>query len=129
MENSEIKFWTANEDQERLTCTSIKEAVDEWADDALADDAEMPEKITLYGFNPMQLPTPECMADSVLEYIAERLDDDYGDPDGYGLTDLSDSKEKAVELMKSIYAGYHVWAAEQVKTIEVDPREYIAEAV
>lgn len=69
MENSDIKYWTTNRDIERLKWESIVDAIEEWADDALADGDEMPDKIKVYGFNPMELPTPEKLADSGVDYI------------------------------------------------------------
>lgn len=120
-----VKYWCCNESQERLTAMSIEEAIEEWADDMLADGQICPDSLKVYGYAPKPLPTVESLAKDILASTFEDLECEYADPDDYSPHDQNDFMPKAMELAEEIIGGFIVWACERVSVIEVDPHDYL----
>ena len=117
-------FW-GMEDEERLSCTSIAERVIKFCED-YEDDEPMPETIELIGFDQMTV-SDGYHVNWILDNLLESLDEEYGDPDGYGTTPTDGMKLATKEFFDKVISEYHVWNYERVceKTIRI--KDYISE--
>ncbi len=80
------------------------------------DYSDFPIKIDV--FKPMSIAKDaDMLAKNILEDILERLDEEYGDPDGNGTEPTEDMKKASLALAKVILNDYQSWACE--KTGEV----------
>jgi hypothetical protein len=94
---------------EQIVEDAWEEAVDEeWP--AVAARMTWPLRISVY--RTLKLPKPERLADRILEYILEYLDEDYGYPEGDGTKPTESMQTAAIDFAKAIIAGYVPWAYE-----------------
>jgi len=98
-------FYAVGE-KERLSATSIEEAVRDYIADTLPD--KRAKTVMVQGYKPMIV----SIGDSDLESLIERLDDEYADPDG-DCHEITDPMREAWEAMsKVIISEYQAWAHE-----------------
>ncbi len=124
-EPTQAKYYAVGE-VERMTATSIQEAVEEFIEDREPD--EIPETVEVQGYVPMEI--SDNVFKSALERLAEDLADEYIDPDWCDSTDLPKSAmphwEKFTEAIKK---DYFVWWCEQHgKPIKVNVADYVEQA-
>lgn len=121
--------WTTDRDAERITATTIAEAVGEWAD-YVADAMplrELPETIEVYGYAPMELPPPIEASRWVdpLGRLLEWLDEEYGDPEGVPTLPTDAIRDAELAFLRTVLAEYKAWMCERVCTRTVRVRDYI----
>lgn len=63
-------------------------------------------------YRKMELPTAEKLANWALDYLLERLDEEYGDPDGSPQNPTRDMQVAALALGNAVRVGYTSWACE-----------------
>jgi hypothetical protein len=115
------EFYTCREDEERLSFTSIQEAVEQWADDTFPDP--LPETVTVYGYGRMK---PKTCPTSPLDDMLERLDEEYGDPEGYHETPVTDAMREAErQFIAAVLAEYDPWACVKVSEEVVRVGEFL----
>lgn len=118
----EVAFWSTTDDAEQLYHSEIEEALDAWADDHFPDP--LPEKITVYGWARMELPTARRIGEVALEAVLEYLDEEHGDPND--ATEQSDEMLTLAALFgKGIRDHYTCWSCEVISTREVAVSEYV----
>ena len=125
-----IDFWDCDEGQECLTNHDIHDAIEyhldgmwergqEWA----SYKSYLPEKLTVYGWKRIKV-TADMLYEP-LDDVLERLDEEYGDPDGDGADATEKMKEAQKVFLEAVAAEYSCWACEQVAKVEVDPAAWI----
>ncbi len=122
-EHREPRWWVVEgRDLERMTSTTIDEAVQDWGDN-LAPEI-LPSEVVVIGFAPMQ-PKPDDCGD-ILEAILESLDEEFGDPDGDGVSEPTPGMVEAERAFRAaIVAEYDSWACEEVTRETVSVREHV----
>ena len=121
--SKEVKFW-GQEDDERLTHTSMDVAIESIIDDSPISD--LPETIEVCGYA-YRVPNVTKIADYVIEHLLEHLDEEFGDHDG-GYTDSTDSiKEAAEELVTTTLEEFTVWACDLVTRKTLNVKDWIKE--
>ena len=113
----EILFWD-KEYPERLGYKTEDEAIES----LLGAFDELPKTLKICGFAPVNLLSPiilESFAESVLRYLLDNLDDDYGDCRSSDATDAM--KEAAKVFARAVLSEYklHVCGIVERKTINV----------
>lgn len=64
----------------------------------------------------------------VLGYVLERLDEEYGDPDGYTGTEPTQAMKDAEKaFIDTIVSEYFVWACEPIVTEQIDAMAWVKE--
>jgi hypothetical protein len=121
-----IVFWD-NENAELLGFETLNEYVESFLDGV--DEKDTPETIIVCGYAREKLPSKNSKdfkwdAESVLENLIERLDEDYGGEDYTEMT--NEMKEKAEKFVAEIYKLYPVWRCKIVKKEIVNTKEWIA---
>jgi hypothetical protein len=114
----EIVFWTTTEFEEQLTHRSRHDAVTQWLDDnPQIKPRQMPSAIKVYGWARMEIDKGmrAALADIALEDVIDRIEEEYGDPDGDVVPDKTDKmREAAATFVEAVLKSYTVWACEQV---------------
>lgn len=125
-DTQEPKFWTAaNDDPERLSHTTIAEAVEAWYDDTDPLVA-VPETIEVQGYAPMALPSVDRIRDHIMDNLTEWLDCEYGDQiDGEPTRIPSELQSTALNFAEAVRRLYPVWSCEQVERLTVRVRDYV----
>jgi hypothetical protein len=119
------EMFSCDPDAEVLTATDVSEAVQEWVD---YFDGPLPETVTVYGFARRELPPTEKLAENILYDVLERLNDEYGDPDGLrGDGRTPEMVEAAHAFADVIRCKYWVWACEHASEETVKVSDYVAE--
>jgi hypothetical protein len=118
----EVVFWDCRDDREQLIHDSIGEAVYAWADER---DGPLPETVTVYGFARMELPSEERIAETVLEHLIERIDEDYGNPDDWAKPTEA-MLTAAREFARVFRAEYECWACEEVTRQTVRVADHVS---
>ena len=103
-----IEFW-GDKDDGNLTHTEMDDAIESALDGVDVVNA-LPETIEVCGFAHMELPSAESLARHVLEDFLEKLDDEYGNPDGDYTEKTDGMKEAAKEFVAAVLDNYTVWA-------------------
>ena len=116
MKDSGIAYYSAEKDPVYLThedvSEAIEEAVDQWDRAPTMDDT-----IQVTSYRRMELPSRERIAELVLDGVIERLDEDYGDPEGLMETiDEAKLRPAALAFADVILKNYKPWTCEPVKT-------------
>jgi hypothetical protein len=115
------EFYTCREDEEQLSFTCIEEAVEQWADDCWPNP--LPETVTVYGYGRMRVVT--CPT-SPLEDMVERLDEEYGDPEGNYETPVTEGMREAErQFIAAVLAEYHPWACVRVSEEVVNVADFL----
>ena len=118
------EYFSVDKDCERLSCTSQYAAVQEWYDD-LPDVDGVPEEVTVWRFTRVKADT-RLLALNALDRLLERLDEDYGDPEG-DYTESDDAMKKAAaEFGEKVVAQYKVWMCERDGSEVVSVKECLA---
>lgn len=124
----EVKFWAAP-DTERLVHTDFDEAVEDILDGMEPTPiAELPETIEVAGF--ARAIVPLNVLYKPLEDIIERLDEDYGDPEGEYFTESTDTmREAQAQFLQIVRDEYQkqCWACDAITRVTVDVQSWIAE--
>lgn len=108
---NDVEFYGYGE-QDRLD-SDIEDTVRIVMEDG--DYTDFPIKIDVY--KPMSIAKDaDTFAKNILEDILERLDEEYGDPDGDGTEPTENMKEASLKLAQVIINEYQSWAC--VKTGE-----------
>ena len=126
MADRQVKFWGPPE-AERLIHDDIDEAIADILDDMhLTPISELPETIEVVGYAPIQISVNK-MRDP-LEDIIERLDEDYGDPDGVRETEITNKMRTAQRyFLKVVRDEYQLqcWACEEITRETINVRKWI----
>lgn len=125
MSDTATIFYSADPDAERLSATSVTEAVIDYFDQH-GDPISRDELIEVTSYRPMELPPRERLAEWLIDEIRERLDDQYADPDdsASAMCD-SDVLAPALALADAIRKHYIVWACEPVETSTVKVADHV----
>ncbi len=125
MSDDEIIFYSAEPDAEYLTETTVGEAVERVVDQwevPIAPDATL--EVTSY--RRMALPSVDRIADNIVEWLEEWLDEQYAGPDGECPADIGESaREHAVAVAQAVRASYTPWVCEPVESWTVYVRDYV----
>lgn len=119
-------FWDCSDACERLTDTTIADAVCRWADDL--HPAPVPETVTVYGWNPLTLPSDEKLADELLDQWVEHMDENFG-PIEDSTEVTQGMKAAALVFVAAFRAEYHVWRCKPVTKIDARVADYYSESV
>jgi len=120
----EIIAWSCNREEEHLTYDDMDDAIEAYLDDFGPTGERTPKTVTVYGFARMELKRAECR---VLADLLERLDEEYGDPDGDWGVATTAMEEAEKHFIDVVLAEYCPWACEAVKEVTVDTNEWIKE--
>ena len=110
-------------DPERLEYEDDDEAILAYLDGLYPDD--LPETIELCGYARREV-KPEFFKDFFIEQAFERLDEEFGDPDG-DFTSKPTQKMKDAEkiFIEAILAEYEPWMCECVSREDIDVKEWV----
>ncbi len=131
-ETASKEFWDSHKDciwgdldTERLTATSIDEAIEEILDQM--DPEIFPESWVFSAYRPMEVPLPD--EHRILDYPLEYVDEEYGDPEGDGPDKPTEAMlEAARHLARVIKEEYKPWAHEEVARVVLkDVRKWVEE--
>ncbi len=126
MSKEKIDYWSCDKHQERLSAEDMNEAVEQHLDDLECVTADLPEKVTVYGYGRMDV-SGHILASNPIEDLLDNLASEYGDPDD----DLEDPSPAMLEAQKEfltvVAREYKPWACEVVKTIKVNVLDWIRE--
>jgi hypothetical protein len=122
--DTNVDFWDCDAGCERLSWTTITEAVEAWADDQ--HPTPLPETVTVYGF--ARLEAGPDYADGVarraLETVMEALDEDFGDPDE--ATEPTDAMRAAArQFVDAVISEYAVWRCDEVTSVTVRVADHV----
>jgi len=127
-----ISYWSCRDDLERLSDEDMDEAIEAYLDDLWERDQEwasyasyLPETLSVYGWKRIKI-KPEMLWEP-LEDVLERLDEEFGDPDGEGFQITDKMKEAQQAFLATVAAEYKCWACEVAITKEIDPVAWIKE--
>lgn len=123
---SDELLWSCNEDEERLTHYDQDDAIEEYLDNLYPDP--LPDgDIEVYGFAPREVDEKRIKAEAfdLMERLHERLDEDYGDPDGDGFIVINAQLAAAEAFVRAFLKDYKVWAVRRVTTETVNVREWV----
>lgn len=126
MTDTHIVFWDCRSDREDLAFTSIEDAVQSWADDL---EGPLPEEVTVYGWKRMEIPSAEAIAERVLDDVLERLDEEYGDPDGGFVQPAKELNAAALRFAEEVRTHYVSWMCEQATSRIVRVADYVTERI
>lgn len=125
IKEKKIEFWTVNEGIERLSHTSIEDAIEEWADEWDLNKP-IPEEVEVYGFSRSELPDEKWIADAVLDNIWEALDEEYSDYEGYYQAERTDAvKQAALAFARVVRSEYVPWTCNRVDVRTVKVSDHI----
>jgi hypothetical protein len=112
----EVEFWSAMEDDDSLCETDIDQVIQDVID--YNGRSELSSEIEVYGFAKRELEIQDGIS---LEYLIERLDDDYGNPHT-GILITQKMKDAERVFHEAIKSEYKVWACDLVekRTINID---------
>ena len=115
-------LWSCSPEADLLTSSDPEDAVTDWLENEYSGDlADVPDKVTVYGFAPMLITHPCGYECNVLDDLLEVLDEEYGDQVDGEPTKQTEGMQKAAHIfVASVLKEYHVWACEQVCTEEVE---------
>ena len=132
---SKIAFWECG-DPEELSNTELDEAVEYYLDGFLFDDLvnliNKRETITVTGYARLTIDeeTIRYFARSMLDDCLERLDDEYGDPNGW--TEVTEEMKQFMELyavpfVRQIIKRYNIWRCDPVCEEKINVLDWITE--
>lgn len=122
----EYDAYSVYDDDENLSCDSLDECINVALNPCLIEEAigKHGEIVEIFAFK-RRVVTPKFVIDC-LESLWERLDEEYGGPDGVAdeLTSHNPITTAANNLAQAISAHYPVWACEVAAVIRVQLREW-----
>ena len=125
-EKRQVKFWGPPE-AERLKHGDVHAAVEEILDDMYPTPiSEMPETIDVVGYAPMEISVGELY--EPLEDVIERIEEEYGDPEGMQLAEITDRMKSAQDhFLRVVRDEYQAqcWACEEITRLTINVREWI----
>lgn len=96
------------------------------SDEEIADRIEWPVRVK--EFRRMTLPRAESIAEDVLNEVLERLDEEYGDPDGDYTSPTDSMRQMAEAFARSVLCQYTPWCCEPTgNEILVTREEFLRE--
>jgi len=115
-----VEYWHWSDSPGLLSCTTLDEAIEEYVDCECEPGQTLPESKNFYGYA-----TPKAKLSGVLEWVLERLDEDY-------LSDLDDSPTEQTEEMQAaetqfierILSLYEVRCCKRVTETQVNVAEW-----
>lgn len=116
-------FW-GSPDDERLEHSDEDEAIEAILDEMGYPHPDWPETITICGFARMEVDLPSL---NPLEDCLDRLDEEYGDPDGEPAQPTEAMKEAERVFLETIRKEYTTWACEEVCRKEISVAEWVKE--
>jgi len=119
-------YYSIDEDPEVLSHQDIDEVVESWANDYWRVE-RLPEELEIFEWHPKPMRTPEDIAESVLENIIERLDEEYQyDIYADGTEPCSEMKNAALVFAQVVAKEYpnNAWAVK--KSFKVNPRKHLS---
>jgi hypothetical protein len=130
--NKEPKFWDCS-NPDVLVHTNKYDAIEEYLDNLLEIGMSKEEMIRFLDFNlmvagyaPMDVKFSEQWF-SPLEDVLERLDEEFGDPDGERTEPTKKMKEAEEAFMKVILSEYVPWACDEICVEEVHALTWVKE--
>ena len=132
MADRQVKFWGPPE-AERLIHDDVDEAVEDILDDMYPTPiADLPETIEVVGYAPMavsmNIVDTIYSDDSPLEMVIERLEEEYGDPEGENEVDITERMKAAerhfLQVVRDEYQP-QCWACEEITRVTINVREWI----
>jgi len=118
--NSKPDFW-GSPDDERLVHTDEYGAIEAILED-MADP--LPEKITICGFAKMVV---NVLVLNPLEDCLEKLDEEYGDPEGEYSEPTEAMREAEHTFLRAIRKEYQPWACAEVCRKEITVADWVKE--
>lgn len=116
-EDGTRRFYTCDEDAERLRHTEPYEAVQEFIDEFPLEDP-LPAEVTVYEFAPMEI--TNMAVHRAVDDILERLDEDYGDPDGEVIFEATPLMRAVEALLHEVFQRqYRPWMCRQVGSFQM----------
>lgn len=126
MSDSEIIFYSAEPDAERLSATTISEAVEQYVD--RWDDPPAPDdEVEVTSYRRMELPSRDRIAAVALDAVLEWLDEEHGDPDGDSVADHEAGvlHDHSLSFADAVRSNYVTWACEPVETFTVKVSDHV----
>ena len=120
---SESRWWGLP-DSERLVHSTPDEAIEEILDQASCPLADYGE-VVVVGYANVE---PVWKAASILEDFLDRLDEEYGDPDG-DITEPTEAMKQAADaFVRAVLAEYQTWVCEPTgEQVRVDALKWAQE--
>jgi hypothetical protein len=117
-----VDYWDYKSDREVFFYTTEDDAIEAFLDEASGSSCQ-PETLTLHGYSRVKI--TGVNVDSPLEYVIERLDDEYGNPDSDG-TDITPAMEQAEQIfIDAILEEYVPWTCEHVVEKQINIKEWL----
>ena len=120
MGDKEIVFWNCDKDAELLSCEYFDEAIEDYL--VKIPFHSYPKKLAVYGFARMTIDENDC--EDVLEDLINRLDEDYGSPDGPSNI-TADMIQAETEFIRVVVQEYIPWTCELVKIENVNISKWL----
>jgi hypothetical protein len=115
-----VVFWSCDDGDEHLSYTDMDEAIEM----ALDDSGQLDGTIIAYGFSRMRINRRDC--GDVLGDLIERLDEEYGSPEGPD--DIPEIMRAAEDgFLRIVLAHYVPWACEVVEQHEINVASWVRE--
>lgn len=122
MPDREPVWWSCDPESEHLSSTDIDDAVDVWTYNRFPDP--LPERVKVYGYARMELPSAEEIADRLTWMMFEWLDEDYADPSADPTEASPALVSAALTFAETLRAEYPVFMCERVIEQEVLVSDY-----
>jgi hypothetical protein len=94
--NREVVFWSTQEDGDSLCESDMDQVIADHLDEYAS--SEWGETLEVYGYAPVECRIKDGTS---LDYLIEFLDQDYGDPNGYG-TEITQAMKDAEKMFYDI---------------------------
>lgn len=122
-------YYSTNEDEEHLTCTTPEDALEEWCDWYSEEDMSALGKLTVYAWRRRMIPagTIDWAVRIAVGYIDEAIGEEYGDRDGGEFFDGASADILTTGVRAAINAALE--RADVYWCERVDSREYSGDEV
>lgn len=120
-------LYSCNPDEEYLQYDEVDTAVEAYLDDIGFDSfgkPNFPKTLTVYGWARKTV-EPDFLKDSILEFVTERLDEEYGGEDASEIT--VKMQEAEAQFIAVILKEYTPWQCEHVSEEEINVQDWINE--
>ena len=125
METKQEVVYYGGEGDERLSCSTVDEYMESVLD--IMPMEKWPETIRVSSFIRLTVDRREV---ALLDDVLDRLDENYGDPEGYAADAYQPTKEMRdaeKALQDLILKHYKPWMCEDVSSEEVNVKEWVTE--
>lgn len=123
-------YYDVGDDIEDLQAESVEEALERWGDawqEPGADTEQLirqhaPVVVTAYRRRVVTEQYMKSFAYGLAEHLAEQFDQEFGDPDGHHLLDITDFCNDVLPLIRKTVERHSVWQCEKAgeRTFEAD---------